>query len=252
MKTFSLLVLSLFVYLTLLSQETIQLNKVTLHSGEIFVGEILLNNQEIILIKTLSGSRFQFPVSEIKSIEQNDVKTSEIKKENNIELIDAANLCGILEINGGISNAENKYRNGISNQLTLTFGTRKVAKKEIFVGGGVGYFNVFLKDEVETIGFIPVFLSLKTNLTDKKTSPYLGLDTGYAFTLNSKLEGGQFSKFSFGINRKVNFKTSLFLGLYANVLSFSTNLVETNNFGVFNYYGKTSMINFGMNLGLQF
>jgi hypothetical protein len=252
MKIFNLLALCLLISITSLGQETIRLNKVTLHSGEVFVGEILLNNQEIILIKTQSGSRFQFPVSEIKSIEQNDVKTSEIKKENDIELIDAANLCGIFEINGGISNAENKYRNAISNQLSLSFGTRKVAKKEIFVGGGVGYFNVFLKNGVETNGFIPVFLRLKTNLTDKKTSPYLGLDAGYAFALSSKQEGGQYSKFSFGINRKINFKTSLFLGLYANVLSFNANLVETNNFGVFNYYGKTSMINFGVNLGLQF
>lgn len=252
MKIFNLLALCLLISITLLGQETIRLNKVTLHSGEVFVGEILLNNQEIILIKTLSGSRFQFPVSEIKSIEQNDVKTSEIKKENDIEIIGAANLCGIFEINGGISNAENKYRNAISNQLSLSFGTRKVANKEIFVGGGVGYFNVFLKNGVETIGFIPVFLRLKTNLTDKKTSPYLGLDAGYAFALSSKQEGGQYSKFSFGINRKINFKTSLFFGLYANVLSFNANLVETNNFGLFNYYGKTSMINFGVNLGLQF
>lgn len=252
MKIISLLVLNLFISFTLLSQETIRLNKVTLLSGEVFVGEILMKNQEIILIKTLSGSRFQFPVSEIKSIEQNDVKPGEIKTENDIKVIDAANLCGIFEIFGGVSNAENKYQNAISNQLSLSFGTRKVRNKDIFIGGGIGYFNAFLNNGTETLGFMPIFLRLKTNLNNKKTSPYLGLDAGYAFAFNSKQEGGQYSKFSFGINRKINFKTSLFFGLYANVLSFKANLVETNNLGVFNYYGNTSMINLGLNLGLQF
>ena len=140
MKIISLLVLNLFISFTLLSQETIRLNKVTLLSGEVLVGEILMKNQEIILIKTLSGSRFQFPVSEIKSIEQNDVKSGEIKTENDIKVIDAANLCGIFEIIGGVSNAENKYQNAISNQLSLPFGTRKVRNKDIFIGGGIGYF----------------------------------------------------------------------------------------------------------------
>ena len=252
MKIFKLLGLSIFLSISIFGQETIQLNKVTLHSGEVFVGEILLNNEEIILIKTLSGNRFQFPVSEIKSIELNDIYSSEIENSNNIEIIDDINLCVIFEINGGISNAENKYKNAISNQLFLSFGTRKVAKKRIFVGGGLGYLNVFFNNEAELVGFIPVFLILRANLTDKKTSPYLGLDAGYAFALNSKQEGGQYSKFSIGLNRKINFKTSLFFGLYADVLLFNANLAEMNNSGLYNYYGKTSMINFGLNFGLQF
>jgi len=60
------------------------------------------------MIKRLDGTRFQFPVSEIKSIEK--VKSDEIDDNTNADISSLnaheGNICGLLEISGGIGSAK--------------------------------------------------------------------------------------------------------------------------------------------------
>ena len=50
---------------------------VVLNSGKTIKGEIVLHNDEVVIIRTSNGSRFQYPTSDIKNIEQNEQKTSD-------------------------------------------------------------------------------------------------------------------------------------------------------------------------------
>ena len=54
-------------------------DKIILKTGEVYIGDIIIRNQEIVTLKTVNGNRFQFPLAEIKTItktEQFDIQTN--------------------------------------------------------------------------------------------------------------------------------------------------------------------------------
>ena len=134
----------------------------------------------------------------------------------------------------------------------MSFGTRKIAKKDLFVGGGIGFLTVISKDEDDLIGFIPVYFSVKNITSSKRFSPYLGLNVGYSLGLNRNYLGGFYSKLSAGLRIKINYKTSFIIGTYANIQKFYCNLIENNSYGQFKYTGNSSIFHYGLNAGIQF
>ncbi|MGB4414901.1 MAG: hypothetical protein WBI53_08455 [Paludibacter sp.] len=248
------LILFLFISCVNIFSQNINKDKILLKTGEVYIGEIVMSNNEIVMIKRLDGTRFQFPVSEIKSIEK--VKSDEIDDNTNADISSLnaheGNIGGLLEISGGIGSAKNKFGISPGGQASLTFGTKMLQGKALFTGAGVGYFSVIEKKSSEIISFVPLYFRIKSNLVTKPTSPYVLLDAGYAFALNPDYGGGLYSRLSIGINRKITGKTAFYIGAYAAIQSFSGNLTETNEQGTFNYNGTSGIINWGINLGLQF
>ncbi|HOO18887.1 MAG TPA: hypothetical protein PK296_01715, partial [Paludibacteraceae bacterium] len=65
-----MLLINFFIFLSLLnlSAQEIVHDKLILKSGDIYVGEIILKNDEIVILQTTDGTRYQFPFSDIKEI----------------------------------------------------------------------------------------------------------------------------------------------------------------------------------------
>jgi len=230
------------------------LEKVTLRSGEVYVGEILLKNQDIVMIQTTAGAKFQFPAADVKSIEtvsSNHLKNTQSENEaNSPEAIPEGNISALIELSGGIAHADNKTDLAPAMQGTLSFGTRLLKGKNLFLGIGTGYFCVVTENE--NVGFIPLFLRLRGTLTQKRVSPFASIDAGYASSLTENYEGGIYSRLTLGIQKKLHEKSVISAGIYAGAFNFSTDLTETNETGTFSYHGGTDMINAGITLGLQF
>jgi len=254
MKHLSFLVFILFFSIQLWGQDSTIQDKITLKSGEVYFGEIVVRTAEMVMIKTLNGTRYQFQLSEVTKIEKRpDNQTSvENIKNLNQNISTENNFCGNIELSAGISNAKNSFSLCPTTELSMIFGNKRVLGKDIFMGLGIGYNMTLLSQNSNPISFLPLFLRLQSTLTKNRTAPFIGIDAGYAFGLNSDYSGGTLVKVSIGITRKLSYKTALFAGIYSGITSISGKITETNDLGTFSYLGHNSMINFGLKFGFQF
>ena len=249
-----LLFLFLFVLLAGANAQTETADKITLKTAEVFVGKIQLRNTELVLIESLDGARYQFPTSEIKSIEKIDLSNYQPNK----EVLDEDShpeqkvIYGLAEFSGGIFSAKNRLTIAPGGQLSLTFGAKIFEQKSIFTGMGIGLTTAFSTKENQTNNFLPIFLMLKTNLNNQINSPYLEFRAGYSVALSEETKGGLYSRLSAGVSHKLNENTSLLIGLHTDILAFSGNLTETTQNGNYSYYGNSSMLSFGLNVGIEF
>ena len=256
MKYFLILTFCLFLTSPMVAQESITQDKITLLSGETYFGEIILKTVEMIMIKTGNGKRYQFQLSQVKSIEKVSLSAADLKKDGKTEIsgeqIPKGDFCGSIEFSGGISSAQNAFTNLPNVDVSMVFGNKSVSGKNMFFGLGASYKMLFPTGTTQTVDFIPVFMRLQSILIKTNTAPYVSIDAGYSFGLSTGFDGGPFVKVSGGVLHKINHKSDFFAGIFAELSSIKTNLTETNPLGTFHYYGSTSMTNVGLRFGLHF
>lgn len=66
MRQFGILVLALFLSLQLWGQESASVDRITLKTGEIYIGEIVVKTSVMVMLKAKSGTRYQFQLSELR------------------------------------------------------------------------------------------------------------------------------------------------------------------------------------------
>ena len=254
MRNYLLFFLFLFLFSgTILSQQPTLKDKITLKTGEVYTGEIILKNDAIVMLKTVDGTRFQFPLSEISKIDKEiAVITSKFDTIPTTPNQKSQNFSGILELSGGISSAKFSFDPSFNSQASLIFGNKSILGQQTFLGVGVGFNSSYITSNSTTISFLPVFLRWQTTLTKNRTAPFLGVDAGYSFAMNDDFGGGPLVKISAGIIRKLNYKTSLMFGFYGSVNSIYAHLIETNTLGTFSYYAQTSLVSYGAKIAFQF
>ena len=231
-----------------------EVDKVLLRSGEAYFGEVLLRNDELVMIKTQDGARFQFPVSEIKSIEK--VTVADALRHINSEKVNNAvgneQLSGMLEIAGAVGLAKNKFDAAPLGQISLSFGRRMLADKTLFIGIGTGIMSFIRPSGSEPFSFIPVFFRIKNNFRTQPNSPFFLFDGGYSFAVGKEHSGGLYTRISAGIQRSFSAKTTVFVGGFSSYQAFSSQLIETVDSQPFSYYGNAVAMNFGINAGILF
>jgi len=66
------------------AETDISMAKITLKTGDVYVGEIIVENEQIVMIRTAEGTRFQFPKNDIESVEKHFVvRIIEVKSAEN-------------------------------------------------------------------------------------------------------------------------------------------------------------------------
>ena len=256
LQYFVITVSFLFGFLFDISAQEIVTDKIILKTGEIYFGEILVKDNEIVLIKTLNGARFQFPLTSVKSIEKEYNKTAVTSSEDSLQKtndLSTNQFCIMLDLSGGISSAKYSYGWSPGSEVSMSLGVKKMFKETLFAGLGIAYDFVSVSSTPEMISFIPVFVRLQSNNLKKyRTAPYLSLDAGYAFSTNAGFGGGTFAKFSTGIIHKITYKIAVFGGLYVRVQGFTGKLTETIYDKKVIYNGNSSLNDFGAKAGVQF
>jgi len=253
MKQLVALVLGLFISFLIYGQASSSLNKVTLNSGEVYIGEIVVKTNELIMIKAKNGTRYQFQLKDVKEIsavtatEAADNNTSKAKTPLTVD----GNFSGQLEVIGGISSAKNAFTSSPNGQISLAFGSKKAFGKDCFLGLGAGYNTVYVPSG-STIALFPVFVRIQSLLSKEKIAPFIGMDVGYAFATTTNFKGGALAKISGGISHRLSYKNSLTAGVFVGINQLYGDIEETNELGTFTYKGNVTMLNAGIKLGLQF
>lgn len=251
MRQIAILILCFFFSMQLWAQENSAYDKITLNSGEVYVGEIVLRTPEIIMLRTKSGARFQFQLSDVKMLEK-EIATEPIEPEADAEEDTMGNFAIVAELSGGTSQADNSFLWSPNTQFSMLLGNKMAFGQNLFIGVGVGYSISFASTHPEPISFLPLFVRVESTLSNKRTAPFAGFDTGYAFALNTDYNGGFLLKISAGVSHKLTYKTKILAGLFAGINTFSGKLTETYNSTQFSYYGQTRMNSAGVKIGLQF
>jgi len=234
-------------------QENNAYEKITLNTGEVYIGKVVLKTADMIMITTKEGTRYQFPLAEVAKTESETVGSIVVpEKVASILPAPKSSFGGLVELTAGVSSAKYSFGWSPNTQLSLLFGNKNSFGGSLFLGAGIGYNSTFVAVDTISVAFLPLFVRLQSTLSKKRTAPFVGMDAGYAIALNSEYGGGVLIKISAGIIHRISYKASLIVGIYTGVQSFSGSLTEANELGTFTYYGKTSMNNMGLKVGLMF
>jgi len=254
MKYISFIITFLILSVQVFSQDVNLQDKITLNNGEVYKGEIILKNNDMVMLKTDNGTRYQFQLTEIKSIEKEQVSEN-TKTESQIpekQEYTSGNISGIIELAGGTSSAKNIFENAPNFQISLIFGDKNAFGQNLFFGVGIGLNNTFLPENSPSLSLLPLFVRIQKNLINNRLSPVLGMDAGYSFSVTKEYEGGAMIKIFGGIIYKLNYKSSIFANIYGGINSIAGSLIETNELGTFSYPGNTALNSVGIKFGLQF
>jgi len=177
---------------------------VYLKNGGIMRGTLLeMIPDSLLKIQTADGNVFVYKMSEIKKY----------TKEQGINVVntppkDTTGLkrgyYGVFEYGNGMTFG---YANSpFTNKISIVNGYRICPWFAVGAGFGI---RAYLEQGL----FIPVYLDLRTNFINRKTSPYIAIDGGYGFQTSEEYEGGTMFAVTFGVCSKLKDRFALNMGL---------------------------------------
>lgn len=250
-KKITILFISLILSVTVFAQQK-ELVKITLKSGAVHYGELIVQTDEMIMIQEKDGSRYQFQTTDIEKKEtasdsettqESSAKTSTDLHENNSGVF-ALTEAGIYDFS-----AHNTFDHTTAGSLKLSL-CKQLLSGNIFAGAGMGIITSIEKDT--QISLLPVFVKCNYLLNKNRLSPFAGMEAGYSFSLNKYYEGGMFVSADLGLSIQYSARNFIKLSITTGVQQIRTNLTEATSSGAFSYYGNTNIISWGLKAGLQF
>lgn len=191
---------------------------ILLRTGARVKGEIIFQNEEVVIVRDASGARFQYPKSDVERIEVKD-ESSELREDDSEELkveeeeIAVSKKASILlELGGGAACVPGEAVGG-GFGVDLLVGSHHIGSRHLFIGGGLGYHGMFIG--AEQYNFLPVQAAFRMPLTEEKHAPVFGVAVGYGIALSGDYTGGLYAGMDFGYRCQLNEKTALALVAFA-------------------------------------
>ena len=196
---------------------------VYLRTGERVEGTILFQNEEVVIIRTESGQRFQYPRTDVELIGSKDEVTNEgvneltnegikeLKNEPEPEIKVTKKASILLELAGGPAINGNEIGGGFS--VDLLVGSHHIGDRHVFIGGGVGYHGLFIGSG--KYNFLPIQAAFRIPLLETKHAPVFGLSIGYGIALSKSYTGGIYASLDMGYRYQINPRTAVAISLYS-------------------------------------
>lgn len=193
---------------------------VLLRTGARVEGEIIFQNEEVVIVRDASGARFQYPKSDVEQIlsaeeESKDEGISGLEDEGKVEGEEIAvskKASILLELGGGAACVPGEAVGG-GFGVDLLVGSHHIGSRHLFIGGGLGYHGMFIG--AEQYNFLPIQAAFRMPLTEEKHAPVFGVAVGYGIALSGDYTGGLYAGMDFGYRCQLNEKTALALVAFA-------------------------------------
>lgn len=205
---------------------------IVLRTGARVKGTILFENEEVVVVRTDEGARFQYPRTDVSQV-LTDAQIAEIeakekaeaeRKAKELELqqrAEAEKLPDIttpkkasilVEVAGGAAiQPSEAVGGGVSADLLV--GSHHIGGRHVFVGGGVGYHGLFLG--AEKYNFLPIQVAVRMPFTEEKHAPMFGVSVGYGIALSKEYLGGLYAGTDFGYRCQLNPKSAIAVVAFA-------------------------------------
>ena len=176
---------------------------IVLHSGQKVEGRIITKSEDIIVIETPQGRRFQYMATDVKEVLEDDKTSSDTAADYANDGNNTRKVVLRLMFDGGAA------------FLPMAVGSSRIAGKKIFLGGSVGYAGAYVNGSTH---FIPVQAVVAIPLTQRDNSPEIGMSLGYSIGFRDKTAfsgktGGVTAGLSVGYKWQVGKSNALILGL---------------------------------------
>ena len=205
--------------------------KITMETGETYRGEVLAENERVVMLRLADGSRMQIRREEIAAMEP-DAFTA-IDRSDALPVVEASpgGQFGMMIEVGGVP----------ALQAAWVLGVRDVAWVGTFAGVGIGYNLCAANKSGEgAINLLPLFARLHSTIGRHVTAPYVELDAGYAFSFHPDMSGGMLLRLSVGVARRFSSRTAFYAGVYGGLQGLSGDLRDIDPWGdYFTYHGHT-------------
>ena len=243
----------LYILLTLLLPMSVFADvRITLRSGQTLTGTIVFQNEQVLVIKDADGQRFQYPFSEIETIEDGIVAVSEEDTESSA--VSKKKVGVSLHVAGGAAFVPYSDAGG-GMAVNIYVGACNLFDKHIFVGGGIGYTGVFVFPQQTTdksLSFIPVQVRFSAPLMQTKHAPALGASIGYGFSPKGIDKGGVAVSVDAGWRWQMSEKAALFAGVDFALQQGKCGIVETIEEEQYTSEQVRNFCRIGLKVAIQF
>lgn len=241
--------LCLVVLLTILLV-TCSAEVVVLRSGQRVQGELLLNNDEVVILRTKDGLRYQYPKAEVVSVQADPVDmatavdAAAVRPQKKVALLPS--------VAGGVALVPHLGTGGMMD-AHLAIGTHNLMNQHIFLGGEVGYRGVFVGKDAYS--WIPLQLVLRSPLAGQKLTrhrPLIGANVGYAFSTNQRWGGGMCAGIDIGWWYKISDRSHFSLSLTAQWQQTRIHITETIHQSDYDNFVGCNIVGIGLKMSIQF
>ncbi len=218
---------------------------VSLSSGQTIVGDILFENEEVIVIRTEDGMRYQYPRQDVLSVGDAEVQEEETDSRNESE-----RKVGVgVQVVGGAAFLPKESAGGFVG-ADLKIGACNLMQRHILLGGAVGY-RAFIMDG-QHIGFIPLQICAEIPFLVHKNAPYIGMGIGYGVSVNKSYKGGLFANLEIGWRCQTSANSALTLACYSEYQQGIFSVSETINGESYTQQSYLGLLTAGLKLGIRF
>lgn len=162
-------------------------DKVVLQNGKTITGQVLIQNDEVVIIRDAAGMRFQFPASDVALVSKEEVTNLDTLVAEAPVVSSSKKAAILLEVAGGGASLPKENAGG-NLCVDVLVGTFDLASRHIFVGGGLGYRGMFR--DGQTYSFLPLEVAVRVPFLTNIHAPYVGASVGYGFSVNKAYKGG--------------------------------------------------------------
>lgn len=177
-----------------------------LHTGARVKGEIVFQNEEVIIIRNADGARFQYPRADVKAVlsdeEEEGTEDGLPVTEEDPEIKTSKKASILLELAAGPAYIPNEDF-GAAYSVDLLVGSHHINDRHIFIGGGLGYHGV------HKMNFLPIQAAVRIPFVEQKHSPVAGIAIGYGVALSKDYLGGLYAGMDLGYRCQLNPKTAI-------------------------------------------
>ena len=224
---------------------------IVLRSGQRVLGEVVLQNEDVVIIRGVNGMRYQYPMNEVSSI---CVEEESVDGAENEELVAPKGAFSLqLQAMGGALYVPKMGWGGQAG-VDLIMGAN-LLENRWFVGGVVGYRAKVI--EKDLYSFIPLQIKVSSALNKERTA-VVGMNVGYGFVANKTTQGGICVGAEAGWRFAINDDIYLLLGLNAEWQQAQTDVVEvivnpaTNQSNEYINHMGVNFISFGAKVAFLF
>jgi len=219
---------------------------VVLQSGKTMEGEIMLQNEDIVMLRDKEGRKFQFPMQEVVEIRQSEpisenkqATTSSSKKGN----------CALrLDLSGGALFVPS-LSNGGFGAVDIQIGTRHIGSQRMFLGGSIGY-QAAVADKA--YNFLPLMVAFSIPLLSGKHAPEIGTALGYGFAINNPSKGGIAARLDISWRYQFKAHSALLLGVQTRFQQAQVSYKETIEKKEYSSTLGRNFVSLGVRLALEF
>ncbi|MGN0235082.1 MAG: hypothetical protein ACI4BD_02040 [Paludibacteraceae bacterium] len=229
MKAFRALIL----FFSLLCTVALQGEILVLQSGKEIQGTIVFQNEEVVIIKTSSGNRFQYPASDVKTIrtertnsgDTDDSLNAQCPPEQAESSETRKKVSVAVELAGGAASWSRDNASYGNMAADLLIGSHNLLNRGIFLGGSVGYTgalysttkiiqtttSAITKKTVEAYNFLPIAFAARIPLLQQKHAPMIGMQVGYGVALSKDYKGGLYAGLNIGYCYRISDRQRLYI-----------------------------------------